>query len=122
MARSCLIRGPACNVGFRLLGSRCGVLRRSLTPSINAQAKDARTPTLTINTVLGLLRACQRGLGVAMLPDYLVEENGGLVQLFGEAETLALDAFFVYPEELKSVARIQVFRDFLVANAQRWHF
>ena len=37
-------------------------------------------------------------------------------------DTLALDAYFVYPEELKSVARIQVFRDFLVANAQRWHF
>jgi DNA-binding transcriptional LysR family regulator len=89
---------------------------------IGRQAKDGRTPTLTINNVLGLLRACQRGLGVAMLPDYLVEENGGLVQLFGEADTLALDAYFVYPEELKSVARIQVFRDFLVANAQRWHF
>ena len=39
---------------------------------------------LTINNMLGVLRACQRGLGVALLPDYLVEENGGLVQLFGE--------------------------------------
>src|SRR6266568_9036368 len=84
--------------------------------------KGPRQAWLTINNVLGLLRACQRGLGVAMLPDYLVEENGGMVQLFGDDETLALDAFFVYPEELKSVARIQVFRDFLVANAQRWHF
>ncbi|MCK9908405.1 LysR family transcriptional regulator [Microbacteriaceae bacterium K1510] len=85
-------------------------------------SKGSRTPTLSVNNVLGVLRACQRGLGVAMLPDYLVEENGGLVQLFGEANTLALDAYFVYPEELKSVARIQVFRDFLVANAQRWNF
>ena len=89
---------------------------------VGRESKDARVPKLSINNVLGLLRACQRGLGIAMLPDYLVEENGGLVQLFGEADTLALDAFFVYPEELKSVARIQVFRDFLVANAQRWHF
>ena len=40
----------------------------------------------------------------------------------GEVDTLALDAYFVYPEELKSVARVQVFRDFLVANAQRWKF
>jgi DNA-binding transcriptional LysR family regulator len=84
--------------------------------------KPPRVPQLSINNVLGLLRACQRGLGIAMLPDYLVEENGGLVQLFGEAETLALDAYFVYPEELKAVARVQVFRDFLVANAQRWNF
>jgi DNA-binding transcriptional LysR family regulator len=84
--------------------------------------KGPRTAQLTVNNVLGLLRACQRGLGIAMLPDYLVEENGGVVQLFSQVDTLALDAFFVYPEELKSVARIQVFRDFLVANAQRWHF
>jgi DNA-binding transcriptional LysR family regulator len=89
---------------------------------VSRDGKGARTPALSVNNVLGVLRACQRGLGIAMLPDYLVEENGGLVQLFGEANTLALDAYFVYPEELKSVARIQVFRDFLVANAQRWHF
>jgi DNA-binding transcriptional LysR family regulator len=89
---------------------------------IGRDGKGPRTPHLTVTNVLGVLRACQRGLGVAMLPDYLVEENGGLVQLFGEADTLAMDAYFVYPEELKSVARIQVFRDFLVANAQRWHF
>jgi DNA-binding transcriptional LysR family regulator len=82
-----------------------------------------RTPWLTINNVLGVLRACQRGIGIAMLPDYLVEENGGLVQLFGESSSsLAYDCYFVYPEELKSVARVQVFRDFLVAKAQRWHF
>ena len=77
---------------------------------------------LSFNTASALRSAALAGGGFTMLPDYLVEENGGLVQLFGEADTLALDAFFVYPEELKSVARIQVFRDFLVANAQRWHF
>jgi DNA-binding transcriptional LysR family regulator len=82
-----------------------------------------RVPWLTINNVLGVLRACQRGIGIAMLPDYLVEENGGLVQLFGDSNSsLAYDAYFVYPEELKSVARVQVFRDFLVSKAQRWSF
>jgi len=89
---------------------------------IGRNGKGSRVPKLSVNNVLGVLRACQRGLGIALLPDYLVEENGGLVQLFGEQNTLALDAYFVYPEELKSVARIQVFRDFLVANAQRWTF
>jgi DNA-binding transcriptional LysR family regulator len=84
--------------------------------------KGERAPAFTSNNVLGVVRACQRGLGIAMLPDYLVEENGGVVQLFGEDDSLALDAYFVSPEELKSVARVQVFRDFLVANAQRWKF
>ena len=84
--------------------------------------KGPRVPRFVINNVLGLLRASQRGLGIAMLPDYLVEQNGGLAQLFGDIEALAFDVYFVYPEELKSVARIQVFRDFLVAKAQRWSF
>ena len=84
--------------------------------------KGPRTPVLTINNVLGVLRACQRGLGVAMLPDYLIEQDGGVVQLFGATDAVAIDAFFVSPEELKSVARIQVFRDFLVSKALRWHF
>jgi DNA-binding transcriptional LysR family regulator len=84
--------------------------------------KGPRVPHLVINNVLGLLRACQRGLGISLLPDYLVEENGGLVQLFGQEHAPALDAYFVYPEELKSVARVQAFRDFLVSNAQRWSF
>jgi DNA-binding transcriptional LysR family regulator len=84
--------------------------------------KEPRLPWLVINNILGVMRASQRGLGVAMLPDYIVEENGGLMQLFGDEDGFVFDAYFVYPEELKSVARIQVFRDFLVAKAQRWHF
>ena len=89
---------------------------------LGREGKEPRVPWFVINNVLGLLRACQRGLGIAMLPDYLVEEDGGLVQLFGDVDGVAFEAYFVYPEELKSVARIQVFRDFLVAKAQRWNF
>ena len=39
-----------------------------------------------VNNILGLVRACQQGLGIAALPDYLVEENNRLVQLFGETD------------------------------------
>ena len=95
--------------------------RRWLT-EVARDGKGPRTPQLTINNVLGLLRGCQRGLGIALLPDYLIEENGGLVQLFGDEDAPAMDAYFVYPEELKSVARVQAFRDFLVSNAQRWSY
>jgi len=73
-----------------------------------------------VNNILGLVRACQQGLGIAALPDYLVEENSRLVQLFGESDSIQLDTYFVYPEELKTVARVQVFRDFVVSKAQRW--
>lgn len=56
------------------------------------------------------------------MPDYIVEEGGELIQLFSQDSNISLDAYFVYPEELKSVSRVQVFRDFLVAKAQRWRF
>jgi DNA-binding transcriptional LysR family regulator len=95
---------------------------RNWLAEIARTGKGPRVPGLLMNNVLGLVRACQRGLGIALLPDYLIEDNAGMVQLFGEEEGPALDAFFVYPEELKSVARVQAFRDFLVSNAQRWSF
>ena len=96
--------------------------RNWLTEVSPQRQRPAQPRASLINNIMGVLRACQRGLGIALLPDYLVEENVGLVQLFGEEEGPALDAFFVYPEELKSVARVQAFRDFLVSNAQRWSF
>jgi len=88
---------------------------------VGRDGKPPRVPCLIINNVLGVLRACQEGFGIAMLPDYLIEDSG-LVQLFDEADAIQLDAFFLYPEELKSVARVQVFRDFLVSKAQRWRY
>jgi len=95
--------------------------RRWLT-EVARTGRGPRQASLLINNVLGVLSACQKGLGIALLPDYLVEDNGMLVRLFSEADAPALDAYFVYPEELKSVARVQAFRDFLVSKAQRWNF
>src|SRR3977135_3366752 len=57
-------------------------------------------PVFTINNWLGVMRACQRSIGIALLPDYLVEENGALVQLFGDTDPLALDAYSAYPADL----------------------
>ena len=94
---------------------------RNWLAEVARNGKPPRAPLFIINNILGLMKACQYGMGIALLPDYLVED-AGLVQLFGEGDSIALDSYFVYPEELKSVARVQVFRDFLVANAQRWTF
>ena len=61
-------------------------LQRSLwLTEVARNGKGPRTPHLVINNILGILRACQRGIGIAMLPDYLVEEDGGLVQLFSDS-------------------------------------
>ena len=95
---------------------------RWLLSGAGRDGKEPRTPHLVITNILGILRACQGGIGIALLPDYIVEEDGGLIQLFSQDSDISLDAYFVYPEELKSVSRVQVFRDFLVSKAQRWHY
>jgi DNA-binding transcriptional LysR family regulator len=83
---------------------------------------DPRRPHMTINNINGILNAAQSGVGLAVLPDYLLETTNGLHMVLGSAAVPAFETFFVYPEELKHLARIQVFRDFLVSKAQRWVF
>ncbi|MBZ8134909.1 LysR family transcriptional regulator [Afifella sp. IM 167] len=86
------------------------------------ESAEPRTPMMSINNVVAIRRAVERGVGIAMLPDYLVNEESGLVAVLPEAEVPAFDTYFVYPEELRNSARVAVFRDFLIANARRWHY
>jgi DNA-binding transcriptional LysR family regulator len=85
-------------------------------------SKTPRPSTLTCNNIPALRRAVEAGAGIAVLPDYLVGADSTLVRILPQADMPELDCYLVYPEELKNVARIQVFRDFLVSNAQRWDF
>ncbi len=105
-------------------GENVPVYLRGLNWLTTAGRKDGRTrtPVLTINNVVAIKRAVQRGVGIAMLPDYLINPDAGLVTLLPEANVPSFDTYFVYPEELRNTARVTVFRDFLLANARRWNF
>jgi DNA-binding transcriptional LysR family regulator len=81
-----------------------------------------RVPTLQINDILSIKRAVQRGAGIAMLPDYLVDKEAGLVQLLPETEVPSFDTYFAYPEVMKNQAKLHVFRDFVLAKARSWSF
>lgn len=81
-----------------------------------------RRAVLKVNAIYGMLQACQAGIGIAMLPDYVTETSGGMVQLLPEIELPAYEAYFVYPPALKNSKRVGVFRDFLVSKAREWSF
>ncbi|MFO1168946.1 MAG: LysR family transcriptional regulator [Rhodoblastus sp.] len=85
-------------------------------------SKNPRVPALAVNNITALRHAVEAGVGIAVLPEYLLPPDTGLVQLLPNAEMPELECYLVYPEEMKNVARVQVFRDFLVANAQRWKY
>jgi len=81
-----------------------------------------RSAVLSINNVVAIRRAVEKGIGLAMLPDYIVPRDSELVAVLSDHEVPSFDCFFVYPEELRDSARVTVFRDFLIANARRWKF
>ena len=83
---------------------------------LEAGTKDniKRRPTLQVNSIYGIFRAVQSGLGIGALPDYMSREVGNLVELLPEIRGPSTDTFFVYPEELRKSKRIVVLRDFLV--------
>ena len=105
-----------------------GVSAGSYLQNINSlqtagrDSKEPRNPAMTINNLTAVWRAVQGGVGIAILPDYLMAEGSQLVRILPEADMPELDCYLVYAEELKNVARVQVFRDFLVATAQRWDY
>jgi DNA-binding transcriptional LysR family regulator len=85
-------------------------------------ARDPRKAFFVINNLTGLMEAVERGFGIAMLPDYLIRPGSTLQRLLPGEAMPELDCYLVYAEEMKGVARVQVFRDFIVGNAQRWAF
>jgi DNA-binding transcriptional LysR family regulator len=68
------------------------------------------------------LQAVESGVGLAALPDYLTQTNDRIVQVLDDLEGPKFQTYFVYPEELRNVKRITLFRDFLLGQVQSAHF
>jgi DNA-binding transcriptional LysR family regulator len=79
-------------------------------------------PILSVNNVYGLLLAVESGLGIAALPDYMVQTNKRVAKVLPDIAGRQYDAYFVYPDELRESKRIAVFRDFLLNKVADWKF
>ncbi len=90
--------------------------------TIGRDGKPPRDYHLVVNNIPALLAAVETGAGIAVLPDYAVDGDSRLVPLLRDIEMPALESYLVYAEEMKNVARVQAFRDFLVLKAQRWTY
>ena len=90
--------------------------------SVGRPEGDPREPVLEINSILMIRRAVERGIGLAMLPDYAVGRSSGLVRVLDDLPMPSFDTYFCYPEEMRNAAKINVFRDFLLSNARDWRY
>jgi DNA-binding transcriptional LysR family regulator len=76
-----------------------------------------RRAVVEVNSLPGMVQAVRSGLGLAALPDYMGEDElVGLVHILPELKTPRIEAYFVYPEEMRNSKRVGVFRDFLVSE------
>jgi len=73
-----------------------------------------RKPVLKVNSIYGIFRAVESGVGIGAIPDYMSNEVGTLIEILPEIRGPDLDVYFVYAAELRNTARIAAFRDFLV--------
>lgn len=94
----------------------------TLLETLGREGQMPRVPAFRASTVLALKYAIRTGVGIGLIPDYLTEEETELVPVLQEIDLPKLPVFLVYPEELKTAKKIQVFRDFLVAKARQWKY
>jgi DNA-binding transcriptional LysR family regulator len=81
-----------------------------------------RRSVLKANNIVAIKRAVQSGVGIAMLPDYIIDNSTNLVAVMSDQEDKvpSFDTYFVYPSELKNTARVTAFREFLLTSAENW--
>jgi DNA-binding transcriptional LysR family regulator len=73
-----------------------------------------RRGVLEVNSLQAMLACIRAGIGIGSVPDYLVQDQTGLVSVLPEVKKPVIEMYFVYPEELRNSKRVSVFRDFLV--------
>ncbi|WP_367273143.1 LysR family transcriptional regulator [Ferrovibrio sp.] len=81
-----------------------------------------REPIFTVNNVYGVMQAMVSGLGVAALPDYMVQGNPRVVRVLPNVDGPNFDTYLAYPEELRNTKRLAVFRDFLLRKVADWRY
>lgn len=78
------------------------------------ESAEPRKPVLKVNSLVGLKKAVECGIGVASLPDYLMQTAEGVTKVLPELKGPTTDVFLIYPVELRNSKRINVFRDFIL--------
>ncbi len=72
---------------------------------IGRDPKNPRAPQIAVNNLSAMTRAVENGVGIAVLPDYVVQPGSNLVRLLPHADMPEMDCFLVYAEEMKNINR-----------------
>jgi len=84
------------------------------------EGRTPREPVAEVNTIKGVMRLCEAGLGIAGLPDYVARENPHLVRILPDVSGPDFETYLIYPEELRGSRRVGAFTSFIIEEARRW--
>ncbi len=79
-------------------------------------------PTLSINSLYGMLRAVKSGIGIAPLPDYMVERARRVSRILDDIEGPTIEGYFVYPADMKNSKRVRAFFNFMIRKIAEARF
>lgn len=102
------MRAPFANVNW--------LMQEGAKPSMQ------RRSALKINSLFAMLKAVESGLGIASLPDYMVADSPKVTKILDGTRGPKIEAFFVYPSELRNSKRLKVFRDFILRKVAESSF
>jgi DNA-binding transcriptional LysR family regulator len=72
------------------------------------------TPAISMNSMVGMLRAVKSDIGIAALPDFVVRRARKVSSILPQIEGPTLEAYLVYSEDMRGSRRIRAFRKFLM--------
>ncbi|MEQ1790057.1 MAG: LysR family transcriptional regulator [Rickettsiales bacterium] len=70
-------------------------------------------PPFKINSLFGMFKAVKSGMGIAGLPDYMVQRKS-ISKLLPELSGPKTDVFLLYSMEMRNSKRINVFKEFIL--------
>lgn len=83
---------------------------------------EERRSYFKINSLSGMLKAVEGGVGIAGLPDYMVQPSSGVTRVLPDLNGPSTDLYLIYPLELRNSKRINVFKEFVVRKLREHGF
>ena len=81
---------------------------------LTAGGSKERTPAFRINSLFGMLKSVESGIGLAGLPDYMAQTSPHISKVLPELKGPATDVYLIYSVELRNSKRVKVFKEFLL--------
>jgi len=82
----------------------------------------SNTKLVRMNSLHAILQGVVHGLGIAVLPDYLIKADKNIKICLENTTRPPVEMFFVYSEERKNSNRINLLQEFLLDSAKNSNF